>query len=164
MSRTPQQYPAGTITVRGVEVEVFTDSDGTWIAYPTGSGSKVTAGTRAGLKAELSKALRAASLTVAVPFLAQEGKRIMRGVATGLHSGSRNVLVTWPGDRKDQVAKYDTRPFLDGDADPGRWQALIDERDRTARELREYIEAHKIKLPDAVKAALDQALAGEPEA
>jgi len=165
-SRQDNEYPAGDLTVRGYTTMIYTDGEGQWLARV--NGVKVTGPTRDALKAALGRQLRAATMQVAVPFLTKEGPlgdgryRVRQGTATGIHSGSSNILVTWAGDgEKGQVTSYGSDKYMDGGADPAEWQRLLDEANRAARALYAYEQAHKANLREAVRKALADAVAAE---
>ena len=162
--RDDTEYPAGTLTVGGVDHQIFTLGTGDWGTYI--QGNRLTAGTRDKLRTVISRYLRGAAIQVAIPFVALEDRysdrpRVRAGVAPGIHSGSRNTLVTWADGEKGQVTSYGSDSHLDGDADPAQWQRLIDEAARTAGELKAYTDAHKINLAQVVRAALDAAMAAD---
>lgn len=152
-------YPAGTLTVRGTTIEIFTDDDGQWLAYP--GGGKVTAGSRDGLKAALGRHLRSAAAKVAVPFYGmtsprpgQGPARPRKGTATGIHSGSHNVLVTWEDGEKSQIGSYGSEKYLSGDIDPAEWARLADAYLEASRAVYAFEQAHKLDLRAEVRAAI----------
>lgn len=151
-------YPAGQLTVRGATVDIFTDDNGLWNAYP--GGRQVTAPTRDDLAKALARQLRAAATSVAVPFLAIRNGRVVQGTATGIHSSSRNILATWHDGRTEQLSAIASGDkFMGGGTDPGEWQRLIDDNRRAARALYAFEQAHKMDLRRNVNDAVNAAVA-----
>lgn len=162
-------YPVGTLTVRGTDIEIFTNDAGEWLAYP--GNAKVTAGTRDGLKAALGRQLRSAAVKVAVPFLVLESPptpsatvRVRRGTATGIHSGNRGIMVTWEDGTKAQLGGFGSDKTLDGETDAAEWLRLVEARNAASRAVYDFEQARKIDLRAAVRAALDAAVAGQEAA
>lgn len=158
------KYPAGTVTVRGTEVAIFTDDDGQWLAWIRGGAQKITAPTRDALKTELGKAIRATSADCSVPFLTvrnagRDEETVRAGVATGIHSSSRNILVAWSDDgTKGQLGSLGNDKIMRGDTDPAEWLRIRRAYHEAARALYAFEEAHKISLREAVTTALRAAV------
>lgn len=152
-----ETYPAGSMTVRGHKINIFTTDDGTWLAYP--GNDRVKADTRDGLKLALGRHLKAATLTVEVPFVGGYGwsnEPIRKGVATALHSRHGAVLVRWEDGTKEQIAHG--LKTLTGDTDPAEWKALVEAAQVADRALRDYEEANKINLAEEVRNAMSAAV------
>jgi hypothetical protein len=159
-------YPAGQVTVRGVEVPVFTDDGGRWVAWIAGDGQEVTAETRPALEAELGRALRAATANVAVPFLTLrtgpgDTPVAVAGTATGIHSGNHNILVTWADGARDQLGMSGSDKIVRGDADPAEWERLRAAYLAASKALYAFEQANRLDLRAAVRRALRAAVAGE---
>lgn len=153
-----QTFPAGSLTVRGHKIEIYTTDDGTWVAYP--GDDRVEGPTRDKLKAALSRHLKAATLKVEVPFIGKDwrGRPPRRGVATALHSRNNTILVTWEDGSKDQLSAYSGGLTLSGDADLAEWNALADAVKAADKALADYQEANKIDLAEAVRNATSAAV------
>ena len=147
--RDDQEYPAGQLTVKGITVEIWTTGQGKWITRL--QGVKIEAETRDKLKQALARAIRAQHVTVEVPFVATEGRShggsrtvVKRGTATGVHAGSRNVLVAWADGPRGQLSGFSSDTVLDGETDPEEWQRLLDAELEASRALAAYVKAHKL--------------------
>jgi hypothetical protein len=161
------EYPAAPITVKGVELEVFTDADGAWLTRF--NGTTYSAASRAELAAGVARTLP--KLTkVAVPFVAligsgndQQGRR---GTAYGLHSGTGHILVTWDDGSKGSLSSLVTtaRTTLDADADPAEWGRLHAAYVEAAQAMYRYQVAHQFDLHRAVSDAIREALTGGEQA
>jgi hypothetical protein len=156
-------YRAGTLTVRGVEVNIFTDDDGQWLAWLNGGADKVTAQSRDLLKTALSRKMRAAASDVAVPFLMLTETRretvvVRSGVATGIHSSNRNVMVTWDDDgTKGQLSGVGDGKTMTGDTNPDEWREVVEAYMAASRAMYAFEQAHKIELRAEIRAALTRA-------
>lgn len=157
-----ETYPAGQITVKGMTVEVKTNDAGEWLAWPGGHSNEIRSGTKEGLKAAIARHIRVSRTAVAVPFVSVNGTtvRASQGTAYGLHATHHNVLVTWADGVKEQLNKWGGNKILDGDTDPEQWRQLAEASNAAARALHAYEEAHKLDLGEAVREAIDKAMAG----
>lgn len=159
------EYPAGTVTVQGVDFEASVNDAGDWIARV--AGPPVTAPTKAALKAAIEPRLRHIRIKVNVPFLMavhnSEGRvsGAVRCTATGIHSGNGRVLA-----RRDDTGERVTldtlgsSKYLAGDADPDEWSRLVAASIAAGQAAYQYEQAHKVDVRKAVLAALQAAVAG----
>lgn len=163
-------YEAGSITVKGVKYQVSVDEDGTWSAYVNNGNTRVTGATKEALAKAVSRETRKAVTKVAVPFVQLGGARPegRRGVATGLHSRSGNILVRWSNGTSEQIRSWgNSGTVLTGeltDEEIKNWSRLRSEYTALSRQLFQFENEHKIDLPKAVRQALDKAVAGEEPA
>jgi hypothetical protein len=97
-------------TIRGQLVEIWVNSIGQFQATLDGGATMLSATTREGLITQLKARLREASVQVEVPFtrLSQHGE-VRHGIATGIHGGNQNVLVTWDDTGKKE--QWDGRDY-----------------------------------------------------
>lgn len=156
-------HNAGTLTVKGHEYQVFVDDEGAWISYH--NGQEVKTGSKDKLRKDLERLVRAAKVSVSVPFTVvgttYHGPVFARsGVATGLHSGNGNVLVRWPDGQAEQLQRYGNTT-LDASADPQEWLELAREAAAAQEKLKAYEQKHALQLHQAVREAVDAALKGE---
>jgi hypothetical protein len=155
-------YPAGELTVRGVKVPVFTDDNGQWGAELAGGTRMAGFATRDVLKAELDKAMRAAVTAVEVPFMITSSQdrtvTVRTGVATGIHSGSQRVLVTWADGTKEQLRDTSNIMAAGSADDAAEWQRVKEAYQAAARDVYAFEQAHKIDLRAKVRAALTAAV------
>jgi hypothetical protein len=159
-------YPAGKLTVRGQQIEIFTNDDGSWLAFYGGARDRITAETRDGLYKALMRATKQDATKVSVPFV-QVGQPwsssriiVKRGTATGLHSGNKNVLVTWSDGGKEQLDRYGSTAILDGDTDTNEWRRLFDVKQAAEIALSAFEAEHKLNLKEVVQAELDKEMGG----
>jgi len=100
------EYPAGEISRAGEKIRLRVDDGGNWLATTVGRDLK--APTRDKLITEIERALRLVKKAVHVPFTHVESKNngyvtLKHGVATGIHSGTGNLLVAWDDGSNGQL-------------------------------------------------------------
>jgi hypothetical protein len=168
-------YEAGKINVKGVDYNVFTEDNGDWVTHIPGSHEKVTSTTKGGLADAIRRATRKAQLRVEVPFTQLETSddaKVRHGVATGIHAGTRNVLVTWDDGAKVQITGYSgtTVPRLSNE-ETAQYEDILRRYREAGRQKYAFEQAHKWPgskygsgLASAVRDAAERALAGEEAA
>jgi hypothetical protein len=109
--------------------------------------------------------LRRTLANVEIPFRTKSGRV---GVALNIHSGTGNVTIQFPGERKQQIDKFDAgrkfyRPETTDEelAEVERLQRIINERSTQLRALNERI---SIDLGVAVQEAVDAKIKATDEA
>lgn len=160
-----------TITVGGVDIDVFIKSGG--IFYARYRDVEYEAPSLDQLKRQVQAA---GKIKLEIPFTAlNEGDRwgsradrkptARHGVAIGRHSGNGNVLVKMDGAKtSEQGSGYGGRDVARlSDADVDEWKRLVGAKNDAEAALEAWQEAHKIDLRKMVDDAL-QAAAGEPAA
>lgn len=159
-----ETHEAGKLTVKGKSYDIFVTDAGTWVSYP--GGEKVEAASRDALGKAIDKHVRKAVAKIAVPFVKFYNGMARRGVATGLHSRSSNLLVRWDDNgQAEQIPSWSnygnfyTGPLTDEQL---KWYADKNaERAALNREIERFTKEHEIKLPKLVREALDAAVSGE---
>jgi hypothetical protein len=172
------QYEAGTITTNGVDVPVKVDDDGNWRAEY--AGKFLSADTREKLKGQLSRLTKQTRASVEVHVIrikeneswANPGIVITRGVLTGLHSGTGNVLSKWDV-RGKQVSEQITgwggprTIYVGHDTSPEELEEygrLIRVRAETRRAIDKWEERHTLQPKAVVENALKAVQGGESDA
>jgi hypothetical protein len=153
-------HEAGELTVKGVKYQISVGDDGSWNAWV--GGEQVTAESRSDLERAIARQTRKATAKIAVPF-SQVGRdaRIRDGVATGIHSRNRTVLVRWDNGETEQLSNYAGEKTLTGltDEEKAEWSAHRQAQIETAQWLYRFEKDHEIKLSVAVREALEKAVA-----
>lgn len=108
--------------------------------------------------------LRRTLANVEIPFRTKDGRR---GKALNIHSGTGNVTIQFPGERKQQIDAYEAgrigfKPETTDEqiAEMTRLQRLINERMEQLDSLRESVE---IDLHEAVKIAVEAKIQADDE-
>jgi hypothetical protein len=155
------RYDAGAIHSRGQEFPLTVDDSG---VFRTNIGAETIRGTtREEVATAVNKRTREAQATVEVPYCQLEGGRgapykVTYWVATGIHGGSRNVIVRpgVPGDtgkaeqRRDHMHGVTLAPLTEGEA--AELVALAQARDDAARQYSAFFDRHCISdLPRRVR-------------
>lgn len=155
-------YPAGEIEANGQQVPVQVNDDGQF--HADFGGKRYTAPTKDKLAPKLRAASKAHAVEVAVPFIHDRGRGIVRGVATGLHSGNGNLLVRWPNGEKAQLTNFAAYPGTRCDllADMpddqiARWTELRKAVDDANTALYEFTKQWTLDPKAAVRAEIDKA-------
>lgn len=172
-----QKWDAGTITVNDVEVPVqIDDYSGEWNAEY--AGRHLRAETRKQMEGKLARLTKKTKVTVEVHVIkirkpegwAGGGIRVTRGVLTGIHSGTGNVLAAWTvrGQvQREQVTDWSQTgvDYVGGDTT----EDDLEEYNQIVTGLRElqdrkakWLKRHEIKPKDAVQQAID-AVSGTDE-
>lgn len=166
------------LDIRGTEVEVFVTYNGGWTASL--DGTNYSGDSRDDLRERLMQASRKKAVKVEVPFslLSSNGTwrqgpvsyDITNGLATGIHQGTRKVLVKlsrygrmvseqWEGNSNNTF-----RPLTSEEGE--RLMALAQARDEADRAYSEYSRTLSLDLRQAVAKAVEEAQAklGQDEA
>lgn len=155
-------YPAGKLTVRGQDFEIFTDDQGRWVAYI--DSSPILADSRDKLRDALMKATKQAATKVAVPFIrvtTRQGRevRIDHGTATGIHSANGNVLARFGERGSEQLTHgWGNVTYLREGTDMDRWRELSDAARAANAAFSAFVAEHKIELSQAVQAELNKVM------
>lgn len=169
------KWDAGSITVNDVKVPVQADDyNGQWTAEY--AGQSLSFETRAQLERKLSALTRKTKVTVEIHVIRVREYRgwgpgdvtVTRGVLTGIHSGTGNVLAAWTVRgtvQKEQITRDSEVIYVGGDTSD---EALKEynqiEKDLAVlrERLTEWLKLHKIDPKDAVQRAID-AVSGTDE-
>jgi hypothetical protein len=158
MSELIEVHP---LEVRGQKIRVWLDGLGMFRATLDSGNDYIQAATREGLSGKLSAALREASVQVQVRFSKMaSGGRLTRGIATGIHAGNGNVLVTWADGSKGQLDKYQgSRAIMDDmdDADALDAERLSHAVAAASRAYASFAQKHEFDLHKAVADAIAEA-------
>lgn len=154
------KYTAGTIEKNGVEVEIFVDTDGRWLADVAGKG--LVHPTRDKLADAIGRMTKRVTAKVEVPFFlvsTHNGNvRVREGVCTGIHSGNGNLLVTWKaGNVKEQIRVGFSDDIFSEKVYAEQCAKLLRERSEAEHRYRSHNRQFRIALEDDVKKALDDA-------
>lgn len=107
------------LEVRGQRYKVSVDSRGKFNAEV--SGETVEADSLKALEEKLAKVTKQKAKKIAIPFVRWEGEALKRGTITGVHSGNKNLLIRWEGEKGvDQEyggSSFDGIRYLDMTAD-----------------------------------------------
>lgn len=100
------EYKAGLVKHAGEWFKLRVDDDGNWLTEMDDRDLKHP--TRAALLAEIDRVMRIKKKAVNIPFTKVESKNngyvnLKHGVATGVHSGTGNLLVAWDDGSNGQI-------------------------------------------------------------
>lgn len=175
----------GATPIEGIGRKIAVDVRGQRF-HAVVEGEDFYADTWEALETKVKTKLRKAKPKVEVPFMrivddgnsfrsrrtrgaTKYGPIIVAGVATGLHGGTGNVLITWDDGTKEQDSYYSrsghTIKSLN-DKDREHLQKLLDERHDLDERIREIESRNSFDLKPAVEQAVEAKLAEieEPEA
>lgn len=166
-------YEAGSITTNGVEVSIKVNDDGDWTAEY--AGKHLSSDTRDKLKGKLARLTRGAKVELEIPVIRTEIKGlggdtvvVRRGVLTGVHGGTGNVLAAWMvrGQTvKEQITGWESSSldYVAGDTTDeelkeyaGIIRSLSELRDREDKWLRRHRIDPKKVVETAIQARLGQ--------
>jgi hypothetical protein len=160
-------YPAGNIEVRGEQIPVQVTDRGYWTAT-NGDGTTHSSSTKDELYKLMMRATVRKTVKVEVPFVTLEGSKwakpgdprhVRLGTATGIHQGTRDILVTWHDDRRETkgtTGRHVTATLQPLSAEEGaEWVRLDLEARRARTALGAFEEAHKLYLAVAVAEAVE---------
>lgn len=110
MSNKPRVIEVHGLTVRDKYYKVDLDWHGKFTA--TVNGSVVESTTRSGLEEAIKRMTKEKHITVSYPFCAFDREEVIRGVATGVHTGNGNVIVKWEGGKTEQINAYHRSSYM----------------------------------------------------
>lgn len=154
------KYAAGSIEKNGVEVDLFVDDEGRWLAEVAGKNLVFPA--RDKLVDAIGRATKRVSAKVEIAFFkvtSHNGNvRIREGVATGIHSGNGNLLVTWKsGNVKEQIRTGFADDFFSERVHAEQCAKLLREKMEADHRYLQHSRQFRISLDDEVKKGLDDA-------
>ncbi len=153
-------YPAGSITRKGVDILLTVDDYGTWKTNV--SGETVRGKTRDELEGKINRIAQRTAVRVTVPItrlVYQAGRFVIRrGTAYGIHGGTGKVLVEWSDGVKEQYTGEPNSPVTGEltDEDAVLWAALAKHRQDAVTAYTEFVREHQINLKDEVVTVADQ--------
>lgn len=153
------------VEILATPCEVHVTEDGVFSVYLRNRADAEDARSLASdvtLDAAIEKAkpeVRKRKVKVAVPFVTTSGKR---GVATGFHAGTGNVLVTWADGKTEQLSRrYGNQPqHLRADTPPTkltRLEQIREESEALVTEAQAIRREHQLDLLTAVETAIEEA-------
>jgi len=144
----------GKIRVRDAEYEVDITLDGIfWVVV---NNEKLSDSSLEGLRKKMIVATKRPAAKVSVPFVSVEG---VRGVATGIHGSTRNILVRWENGKTEQLNHW-SGLILD-DLTPQENEERHDLRaryDNASKALKKFQSDHRFDLLRAVQDAVQIAV------
>jgi len=148
------------VTKNGVTVEVNVDSTGTFTCAI--ADDQYSADTMANLVKQIDAATKKIAKAVAVPVTVIDFNRgglasVNDGTATGLHSGTGNVLITWATGVKEQLTHWNVpgeifRPLTKNEINE--YVRLHGETIAAREAETAWVAAHRINVKQDVIAAL----------
>lgn len=165
-----KKWDAGTITTNGVEVPVqIDDYSGEWHAEYAGQYLRTE--TRKQMEGKLARLTKKAKVTVEVHVIKIRQSeswtggdiRVTRGVLTGIHSGTGNVLAAWTvrGQvQKEQVTDWSQVrvDYVGGDTtdeELAEYNLILKELKELQDRKSKWLKRHEIEPKDAVQRAID---------
>lgn len=169
-------HPAGTIISNDIEIPVtVSDLSGSWQAEYM--GRRLSSETRDKLKASLDRLTKKEKVSVEIPVIRVSlpdrntafgnGRiTVTRGVLTGLHAGTGNVLAAWTvrGQvQREQITSWgrNEKIYVGGDTTDEELQAygeLVAESLRLKRAIAEWERRHEVKPKEVVERAIEARL------
>jgi len=156
------EYPAGTVEVRGQQIPVRVDDRGWWIA--DWDGSPQHSETKEGLRSKLQTLSKRKAVRVEVPFTTLRyghvgGPRVCHGNAVGLHAGNGNLLIEWRDGTKEQDTRRSSRETLRRltNEEGKEWLDLTEKRRDAVNALENFEKPRRVDLRTATEKAIAEA-------